>query len=137
VGGLEWRMIGQILAVAAAAAVLALVGGIGAAFMYGLALTPIFVTMAGLGAALCVGLAALAAWTLAKAGPVQNAHAAQIPKAIAPGAWVNATLVGLVLVGSGGATAVGLNDLVWLAASIVVSGLYAVFALWPRRVRAM
>lgn len=131
-GGQEWRMIGAVLGYAAAALAVAVGGGVGAAALYAVALQPIFLAMAALGAALSLGLAIAALWALRKGGPAPQRPPAQI----APGAFASATLVGLVLIGSGGATAVGLNDVAWLGLSMAVSALYAVFVLRPRRLPA-
>lgn len=127
----EWRQIAQGLAGAALvlAGVIAL--GAGAAVLAGWPQLNPVLAMAGLGAFACIALAAASIWASAKAGPQPKG----IPKKIAPGAWPNALLVGLVLMGSGGATAVGLSELAWFGLSAAVAALYAIAVLWPRPVR--
>lgn len=132
-GGQEWRLMSAVLAYAAAALAVAVGAGVGVAALYGVALQPIFLAMAGLGAVLTVGLGVSALWARAKGGPAPARPATAVP----PGAWANAILVGLVLTGSGGATAVGLNDIAWFGLSVGAAALYGVFVLRPRPLPAV
>jgi hypothetical protein len=127
-------LIGQSLFWSAGAGLVALAGFVGLALLNGLAAVPIYQVMAGLGAVVVLGLGAAGLWARNKAGPAPGAPKAEIaPVKTPPGAWMSAILVGLVLVGSGGATAVGLEDMTWLGLSIAASALYALFVLRPQR----
>ena len=121
----ERELMSNILIYGAAA--LAVTLGCAAAYLLlaGVAMQPVYWAMLGLGGLSVVGVGA--------AGVVLGTGAGASPRSprltVTPDRLAHIAVIGAVVTGSGAATAVGLGDWAWFAASVALAGGYAAIVL--------